>query len=81
VELIAMLDVLVRVDVEPPLPPLLRWTRVPAEGQCLKASVRELNKILLERPNAEGVGDLVFLQDPIRPIGSHHELPVPSGEL
>ncbi len=76
-----MIDPLVRVEVEPPLSAGFPWTRVPGDGQRLEASARQLEKVLLQRVDAERVSNLEVGELPVRSVGADDELVVPPEEL
>jgi hypothetical protein len=69
VQRIVMGDVLPGVDVKPALPALFRRPRIPADRQRLQPAIRELDQVLLQRRDAEGVFDRVVGRLAIRAIG------------
>src|SRR5262245_18476288 len=58
VELVAVVDILLRIEMEPALAARLTRTRVPGDRQRLQAAARQLDQILLQRPDAKRVLDL-----------------------
>ena len=65
----------VGVEVEP-----LLALRVPGDTQGLQPATGEFHQVLLQRPQAEGVGDLEVLELAVGPIGVHVEPAVPVEE-
>ena len=57
VQHIAMIDALVRIEVEPALASLRLRPGVPRDAERLQPPVRELDQVLLQRLDAEGVRD------------------------
>ena len=76
-----MIDPFVRVEVEPSLSAGFKRTRVPGDGQCLEASARQLEKVLLQWIDSERVSNLEVGELPVRSVGAHDELVVPPEEL
>ncbi len=74
VQLVVRRDRLVRVEVEPALPALVRGPAVPGDRQRLEAAVRELDQVLLQRLDAEGVLHLEGGERAVRPVSLDHEL-------
>ena len=71
-----MLDLLVRIEMEPALAALLLWAAVPGDRQRLQPAVGKLDQILLQRVEAERVLDLERGELAVGPIGLDQELPV-----
>jgi hypothetical protein len=71
---------LVRVKGKPALATLLLRTAVPGDPERLIAAARKGDQILLERSDAEGVGDFIVVRRPVRTLGPHHELVATAGE-
>ena len=61
-------------------PPLLLRARVPGDGQALVAAAGKRHQVLLQRHEAERVGDLVVVKLAVRAVGPHEELAVPLRE-
>ena len=80
VQLVPVVHVLARVEVEPALPALGPRARVPGDGERLQPAVGELDQILLERSRSERVLDVVVVERAVGAIGPHHELAVPARE-
>ena len=59
--------------MEPALTALLRRPAVPGDAQGLQPSARQLEQVLLQRIDAEGVLDRIVAQRAVRPVGAHHE--------
>jgi hypothetical protein len=72
VQSIAGLELLAGVKVEPPLAALLFRPAVPGDTERLQPSTRERDQILLQRIDAEGVGDRIVLQCAVRTVGADH---------
>ena len=68
-QLVAVGDPLVGVEMKPALPAVLLGTRVPGNRQRLQPAVRELNEILLQRMDSKGVLNLVIMEFAVRPVG------------
>ncbi len=64
-------DVLVRIQVKPALAALVLRAGVPADVERLHAAVGKGDQVLLQRVDAEGVGDAVLVQRPVRAVGAH----------
>ena len=73
---VAGVDVLARVEVEPALPALLLRPRVPGDAERLQAAVREGDQVLLQRVDAERVADLEVGELAVGPVGVDEELAV-----
>jgi hypothetical protein len=71
VQLVAVVDAVVRIQVEPALPAPFARTRVPRDRQRLHAAVGELDQVLLERLDAERVLDLEVGEAAVRAVGAH----------
>jgi len=65
-ERIIVIDVLVRLKINPSLPTVLPWPRIPRHGQRLHASPRAFHEILLKRIDAKRVGHTHALLGTIR---------------
>ena len=59
---------------KPALTTLLFRTAVPSDPERLIAAARKGDQILLQRKNAEGVGDFIIMLRAVRPLCPHHEL-------
>jgi len=70
----------VRVEMEPPLASLGARARVPREAQRLDPTVGEGHQILLERVDAERVGNLELTGLPVGALGADEVLPVAAEE-
>ncbi|MNR19277.1 hypothetical protein D3C85_1360600 [compost metagenome] len=77
---IAVADLLLRVEMEPALPALIRRSAVPSDGQCLQAPVRKLHQILLQGFDAEGVADAELGQLAVGAVGKDEEAPIATVE-
>ena len=64
---------LVRIKMHPALAALILRPAVPRDPERLIAPARKGDQILLQRIDAEGIGDLVIMQRPVRPFGARHE--------
>ena len=73
---IVVLDLLVRVEMEPALAALLLWSTVPCDRQCLDASIGEFDQILLQRIDTERVLHLEDGKFAVRPVGFDEEFAV-----
>jgi hypothetical protein len=71
---IVVLDLLIRIEMKPPLSSLLGRPCVPGKTQGLEAPSGKGDQVLLERFEAEGVGNLVLLKFALRSVGSDQEL-------
>jgi len=67
-------DRLVGVEVEPALAAFILRPRVPGDRQRLDTAIRELDQVLLQRVDAEGVLDLEGRELSVRPVGLDLEL-------
>ncbi len=74
-------DALIRVQMEPSLPPVSDGTTVPGDPERLIATARELYQILLQRLDAERIGDFVCFEHTRRTLRLDEEGAVPVGEL
>jgi hypothetical protein len=79
VEHVTMVDVLVRIEMEPALATFLTRPSVPRDGKGLQPPVRKFYQILLQRIDAERVFDLEICQSSIRAVGVDEKLPVAPG--
>ena len=66
-------QLLIGVEMVPAVPALIAGTAVPGDAERLIASVREFDQILLQRLDAECIGDRIFMLLAVRAIGPHHE--------
>ena len=66
-------DALVRVQVEPALAAVGFRACIPAQAQHLVAAARELDQVLLQRIDPEGVGQRVVVKLAVGPLGTHDE--------
>src|SRR5262249_12899666 len=73
---VVVLDLLIRVEVEPALAALVLRPGVPGERQRLYPSVGKLDEILLQRVDTERVLDFEDGERSIRSVGLYEELPV-----
>src|SRR5262249_54305116 len=73
---IVVLDLLVRVEVEPALAALLFRPAVPGDRQRLQAAVGKLDQVLLQRVDAESVFHLERGEPAVGPIGLDQKFPV-----
>ncbi len=62
-------EVLVRVEVKPSLAALRLGAGVPGDSERLITAAGECDEILLQRIDAECIGDFIVARDAIRPIG------------
>ena len=58
---VAVVDLFVGVEMEPPLASRGGGSAVPGDAQGLITSIRKSDEILLERVYAKGIGDLVVV--------------------
>jgi hypothetical protein len=63
------------VNMEPALSALLCRTCIPAEGQHLVSPSRELNKVLLQRPDAKNIRDPEIAVLTVYSLGIDHKFP------
>ena len=61
------------IEVEPALPALLFRAAVPGDPERLQAPAGKRDQVLLQRINAESVGDLVIVQPAIGTLSTHHK--------
>ena len=73
---IVVLDLLVRMEMEPALSALLLRAAIPGDRQCLQPAVRKFDEILLQRLDAEGVFHLERGEPAIGSIGLDEEFPI-----
>ncbi len=66
----------VGIEMKPALAALGRWPRVPGDSQSLQAAVGQGDQILLQRRDAEGVGDVEIGQFAVGAIGADPEFSV-----
>ena len=76
VQHVVVLDLLVRIEMEPALAALLLRPAVPGERQRLQASVGKLDQILLQWLDAERVLDFKRRQPAVGPVGFDEKLPI-----
>jgi hypothetical protein len=74
VQWIAGLELLAGVELEPSLAALLFWPAVPGNAERLQPPAGKPDQILLQRIDAESVGDRIVVQCAVRAIGADHEL-------
>src|SRR5450759_2683866 len=67
------LEFLVRVKVKPTLATLGFRSRIPGKPKHLVAAVGKSNQILLQRIDAERVGNLVIMQFSLGTVGAHNK--------
>src|ERR1700719_175166 len=73
-------DFLAWIEKEPVLSAALPRATVPSNSECLQASARHCNQILLQWRDAKRVLDFEIVNGAVRTIGTHHELGVPPKE-
>ena len=73
---IVVADLLVGIEVEPALAALVLRPAVPGDRQRLQAAIRELDQVLLQRIDAEGVFDLERGELAVGAVGLDEELAV-----
>jgi hypothetical protein len=66
-------QLLIGVEMEPALAARVLCSTVPGDAERLQAAAGERDQILLQRIDAECVGDLVVVQGGVRTVGAHHE--------
>ena len=64
------------IEMEPALTPLGQRATVPGKRQSLVAAAGKCDEVLLQGVDAEGVGNLVIVQRPVRPVSPHVEFVV-----
>ncbi|MGR9099208.1 MAG: hypothetical protein ACU826_01445 [Gammaproteobacteria bacterium] len=64
--------------MEPASTSLFLRAAVPSDGKGLQAPTVQLDQILLQRENAEGVFDFEFARFSVRSVGTHHKSAVPA---
>ena len=74
VQRIRVVDLLARLQMEPALAALILRPRIPGDRQRLVTSAGEGDQVLLQRVDAEGVGDLVVGELAVGAVGADHEL-------
>src|SRR6516225_7020097 len=77
---IVVLDLLIRVEMEPALAALIFRPAVPGDGECLHPAVRELDEILLQRIDTKCVFHFEGGELAVRPVGLDEEPAVPAQE-
>jgi hypothetical protein len=80
VQLVAVVDALAGIEVEPALPALLLRACVPGDRKGLNVAARQLDEVLLQRIHAERVADLEVRELAVRAVGADHVLAVPPEE-
>ncbi len=80
VQRVGVRNLLFRVEMKPALAALLRGPRVPHHVQRLQTPPRKRNQVLLERRDAEGVGDRILVELAVGPVGPREELALPLEE-
>src|SRR5262249_20437166 len=73
---VVVLNLLVRIEVKPPLPALLLRSAVPGDRQRLQPAVGKFDEVLLQRLDAEGVLYLERGELAVRAIGLDEKLSV-----
>src|SRR5262245_45384313 len=73
---VVVLDLFIRVQVEPALAALVLRPAVPGDRQRLQAAIGKLDEILLQRIDAERVFDLEGGKLAVGAVGLHEEFPV-----
>ncbi len=63
----------VGIEVEPALAAILFLPAVPGDAERLAAPARKRDQVLLQRVDAEGVGDRILVQRAVRGHGPHQE--------
>lgn len=66
-QFVAMIDFLVRMEIEPAI-----VAGVPGYRQCLKAAFRKLQQVLLKRRIAEDIFDEIIRRFPVGAFGIDH---------
>ena len=77
---VARVDLLAGIEMEPPLPSLGTRAGIPGDREGLVAAFRKGHQVLLQRVDAEGVGDGELGQAAIRSVGPDPETAVPAEE-
>jgi len=77
---VVVLDLLVRMEMEPALSALLLGAAIPGDRQRLQPAVRKFDEILLQRLDAKGVFHLECGKLAVRPVGLDEELPIATEE-
>jgi hypothetical protein len=72
---VVVLDLLVRIEMEPALAALLLGAVIPGDRQGLQPAVRKFDEILLQRLDAEGVFYLERGELAVRVVGLDEEFP------
>src|SRR5262249_10656483 len=75
-----MRDSLLRIEMEPALAARSLGARVPGDAKRLEATAGELDQVLLQRLDAEGVLDLVVRELAVRTVGGDVVLAFALGE-
>src|SRR5262249_34121616 len=73
---VVVLDLLVRMEMEPALSALLLGAGVPGDRERLQPTVWKFDEILLQRLDAEGVFQLERGKLAVRPVGLDEEFPI-----
>jgi hypothetical protein len=74
-QLVGRADALLRVEMEPAL-----LVDIPCDRQSLEAAVGQLDQVLLQRVDAEGIAHFIVVQLAVRPVGADEELPIALAE-
>jgi hypothetical protein len=80
VQHVVVLDLLVRIEMEPTLATLLLRAGVPGDRQGLQPTVRKFDEILLQRIDAERVFHLKRGELAVRPVSLDEEFPIATEE-
>jgi hypothetical protein len=73
-------NTVLRVEVKPTTSALILVPSIPRDRKRLYSPIGEFNQILLEGVNTEGVSHFEVRENPIRAIGSNHELAIAAKE-
>jgi hypothetical protein len=74
VELVPVVDVLVGVHVIPALAAGCGRAAVPGDAERLQPAVGKFDQVLLQRIDAEGVGDAIVVQRAVGAVGADEEV-------
>ncbi len=74
VQHVVEVDLVLWIEVEPPLPARGLRARVPRDAERLQAAARKLDQVLLQGRHAEGVPDLVVGELAVGAVGVNVEL-------
>src|SRR5271165_5251530 len=64
------------IEMEPALAVVLLVSRIPSQNESLHSTIRKRDKILLQRRDTEGIGQVVILRLAIGAVGANIELAV-----